>query len=68
MKVKGFSDVGRGEKYGFKKDNKFLHKKLHHEGEWNQGQDSPRMEKPKQFQGLGFKPKGIFVKKGLLSK
>jgi hypothetical protein len=42
MKVEGFSDVGRGEKSGFKKDNKFLHKKPHHEGEWNRRQNSPR--------------------------
>jgi len=34
-KVEGFSDVGRGEKFRFKKDNKLLHKKLRHEGEWN---------------------------------
>ncbi len=36
-KVAGFSDVGRSEKSGFKKDNKFLHKKPRHEGEWNRG-------------------------------
>ncbi len=30
MKVEGFSDVGRGEKSEFKKENKFLHKKAHH--------------------------------------
>jgi hypothetical protein len=65
MKVEGFLDVGRGEKFGFKKDNKFLHKKSCHEGEWNQGQNNPRKEKPKQFQGSGFKPKGDFVKKGV---
>jgi len=47
MKVEGFLDVGRGEKFGFKKDNKFLHKKSCHEGEWNQGQENPRKEKPK---------------------
>jgi len=64
MKVEGFSNVGRGEKFEFKKDNKFLHKKPCHEGEWNRGQGSPRKEKPKQFQGLRFKPKGDFVKKG----
>jgi len=64
MKVEGFSDVGRGEESVFKKDNKFLHKKPRHEGEWNRGQESPRKEKPKQFQGSGFKPKGNFVKKG----
>ncbi len=63
MKVEGFLDVGQNEKSGFKKDNKFFHKKPRHEGEWNQGQGSPRKEKPKQFQGLGFKPKGDFVKK-----
>jgi len=64
MKVEGFSNVGRGEKSVLKKDNKFLHKKPRHEGEWNRGQGSPRKEKPKQFQGSGFKPKGDFVKKG----
>jgi hypothetical protein len=63
-KVEGFSDVGWGEKSGFKKDNKFLHKKPRHEGEWNQGQGSPTKDNPKQFQGSGFKPKGNFVKKG----
>ncbi len=48
-KVEGFSDVGWGEKSRFKKDNKFFHKKLHHEGEWNRRQESPIKEKPKQF-------------------
>jgi len=62
--VENFSDVGRSDKSGFKKDNKFLHKKPRHEGEWNQGQGSPTKDKPKQFQGSGFKPKGNFVKKG----
>jgi hypothetical protein len=38
------------------------------EGEWNWGQGSPTKDKPKQFQGSGFKPKENFVKKGLLSK
>ncbi len=37
MKVEGFSDVGRGKKSGFKKDNKFFHKKPCHDGEWNRG-------------------------------
>ncbi len=46
MKVEGFLDVGWGEKSGFKKD-KFLHKKPRHEGEWNQGQDASRGERPK---------------------
>ncbi len=63
-KVEGFSDLGRSEKSRFKKDNKFLHKKPRHEGEWNRGQGSPTNDKPKQFQGSGFKPKGNFVKKG----
>jgi hypothetical protein len=63
MKVEGFSDVGWGEKSGFKMDNKFLHKKPRHEGEWNRGQESLKKEKPKQFQGSRFKPKGNFVKK-----
>jgi hypothetical protein len=63
-KVENFSDVGRSDKSGFKKDNKFLHKKPRHEGEWNRGQGSPTKDKPKQFQGSGSKPKGSFVKKG----
>jgi len=42
MKVEGFSDVGWSEKSKFKKDNKFLHKKLHHEREWNRRQDTSR--------------------------
>jgi len=33
MKVEGFSNLGRGEKSGFKRDNKFLDKKPRHEGE-----------------------------------
>jgi hypothetical protein len=37
MKVEGFSNVGQGEKFRFKRDNKFLHKKARHEGEWNRG-------------------------------
>jgi hypothetical protein len=65
MKVEGFSNVGRGEKSEFKKDNKFPHKKAHHEREWNRGQDTSKGGKPKQFQGLGFKLKGNFVKKGV---
>jgi hypothetical protein len=67
-KVENFSDVGRSDKSGFKKDNKFLHKKPRHEGEWNRGQGSPTKEKPKQFQSSGFKPKGNIVKKGAPSK
>jgi hypothetical protein len=63
-KVEGFSDVGWGEKFGFKKDNKSFHKKLRHDGEWNRGQGSPTKDKPKEIQGSGFKPKGISVKKG----
>jgi hypothetical protein len=65
MKVEGFSDVGRGEKFGLRKDNKFLHKKPRHEGEWKRRQDTSKGEKPKQFQGSGFKPKRNFVKKGV---
>jgi len=65
MKVEGFLNVGWGKKSVFKKENKFPHKKACHEREWNQGQDTSKGEKPKQFQGSGFKPKGNFVKKGV---
>ncbi len=37
MKMEGFSDVGWGEKSIFKNDNKFHHKKAHHEREWSRG-------------------------------
>jgi hypothetical protein len=47
MKVESFLDVGRGEKLGFKKDNKFFHKKAHHEREWSQGQHTSKGERPK---------------------
>jgi hypothetical protein len=63
-KVNNFSDVGWSDKSGFKKDNKFLHKKPRHEGEWNRGQGSPTKDKPKHFQGSGSKTKGSFVNKG----
>jgi len=66
MKMEGFSDVGQGEKSGFKKDSKFPHKKAPHEREWNRGQDTSKGEKPKQFQGLGFRE--ILSIRGLLSK
>ncbi len=68
MKVENFSDVEWSDKSRFKKDNKFLHKKPRHEGEWNQGQGSPTKDKPKHFQGSGSKPKGSFVRKGAPSK
>jgi len=63
-KLENFSDVGRSDKSGFKKDNKFFHKKPRHGGEWNWGQGSPTKDKPKQFQGSGFKPKGEFCEEG----
>jgi hypothetical protein len=39
-KVEGFSNVGWVEKSGFKKENKFFHKKACYEGEWNRRQDT----------------------------
>ncbi len=59
MKVEGFSDVRRGEKFGFKKDNKFLHKKACHEGEWNRGQDTSKGENLNNFKARVSNPKGI---------
>jgi hypothetical protein len=49
---------------GSRRKKKFPHKKARHEWEWNWKQDISKGEKPKQFKGLGFKPKGNFVKKG----
>jgi hypothetical protein len=58
MKVENFLDVGRGEKSGFKKDNKSFHKKPRHEGEWNQGQNSPKKKKnPNNSKARGSSPK-----------
>ncbi len=56
-KMEGFIDVGWGEKFEFKKDNKFPRKKACNEGEWIRGQDISKREKPKQFQNSSFKPK-----------
>jgi hypothetical protein len=67
-KVEGFLDVGQGEKYGVKKENKFSNKKAHYEGERNHGQNISKGEKPKQFQGSSFKPKGKLIKKGVFFK
>jgi hypothetical protein len=67
-KVENFLDVGRSDKSGFKKDNKFLHKKPRHEGEWNRGKGSPTKDKPKHSQSSGSKPKGSFVRKRVFSK
>jgi hypothetical protein len=52
-KVENFSDVGRSGKSGFKKDNKFLHKKPRHEGEWNRGQGSQPRISPNTFKARG---------------
>ncbi len=65
MKVEGFLDVGWGEKFDFKKENKFHHKKAHPEGEWSRRLNAPKGEKPKHFQGSEFKPKSNFIKKGV---
>jgi hypothetical protein len=67
-KVENFSDVGRNDKSGFKKDAEFPHKKPRHEVEWSRGQGSPTKEKPKQFQRSEFKPKGSLAENGAPSK
>jgi hypothetical protein len=68
MKVEGFSDVGRGEKSGFKKDSKFRHKKARHEGEWNRDQDTSKGKSPNNSKARVLNPKEILSRKGLLSK
>jgi len=68
MEVEGFLDVRRGEKSRFKKENKFLHKKAHKEGEWNRGQDTSKGEKPKQFQAWDSNPKEVLSRRGFLLK
>jgi hypothetical protein len=64
MKAKGFLDVGRGKKSRFKKDNKFLHKKPCHEGEWNQGQGTSRGGKAQTISRLKVQAQTKFCEKG----
>jgi hypothetical protein len=57
-KVENFSDVGRSDKIGFKKDNKFLHKKPRHEGEWNRGKEAQPRISPNNSKARGSNLKG----------
>jgi hypothetical protein len=57
-KVEGFSDVGRGEKFGFKKDNKFLHKKLRHGENGTEGKEAQQRTSPNNSKARGSNPKG----------
>jgi hypothetical protein len=59
MKVKGFSDVGWGEKSAFKKEKKFSHKKAHHEGEWIRRQDLSKGENINNFKAQVSNPKKL---------
>jgi hypothetical protein len=56
--VENFSDVGRNEKSGFKKDNKFLHKKPRNEGEWNRGKEAQPRISPNNSKVPGSNQKG----------
>jgi hypothetical protein len=68
MKMKGFLNVGRGEKSEFKKDNKFLHKKPHHEGEWNRGKTLQGGKNLNNSKAQGSSPKEILLRRGPLLK
>jgi hypothetical protein len=68
VKVEGFSDVGQGEKFKFKKENKFHHKKARHEREWSRGQDTPKGESPNTSKVQGSNPKATSSRKGFPSK
>jgi hypothetical protein len=57
-KVENFSNVGRSDKSGFKKDNKFLHKKPRHEGEWNRGKEAQPRKSPNNSKARGSNQKG----------
>jgi hypothetical protein len=46
MKVKGFSNVGHGEKSSFKKDNKFPHKKTPMKGNGIEGKTPQKGKSP----------------------
>jgi hypothetical protein len=59
MKMEGFSDVGQGEKSGFKKDNRFLHKKPRHEGNGTEGKITQERKSPNNSKAQGSNPKGI---------
>jgi hypothetical protein len=64
MKVKGFSDVGWGEKSRFKKEKKFFHKKARHERGMEPRARHFKEGKDQTISRPNFKPKGNFVKKG----
>jgi len=66
MKMEGFSDVVWGEKFGLKKENKFLHKKACHKGEWNKRQNVSKGESPNNFKAQVSNPKEISSVNGLL--
>jgi hypothetical protein len=68
MKVEGFLDVGWGEKSGFKKENKFPHKKARHEGEWSRRQDPQKGKNPNTFKARVSNSKENSSRKGFLSK
>jgi hypothetical protein len=57
-KVEGFSNVGRGEKFGFKKDNKFLHKKPRHGENGTKGKEAQQRTSPNNSKARGSNPKG----------
>jgi hypothetical protein len=58
MKVEGFSDVGRSEKFEFKKDNKFFHKKPKHDKEWNVGKEAQQRISLNNSKAQGLNPRG----------
>jgi len=68
MKVEGFLNVGRGEKFGFKKENKFVHKKARHEGEWNVNKTPRKGKSLKNFKVRVSNPMEISSRRGLLLK
>jgi hypothetical protein len=68
MKVEGFSDVGRGEKSGFKKDNKFLHNNRAMKGNGTEGKIAPEKKSPNNSKARGSSPRETLLKRGLLSK
>jgi hypothetical protein len=57
--VKGFLNVGQGQKFGFKKENKLFHKKVNHEGEWNLKQDISKEKNPNNLKVRVSNPKEI---------
>ncbi len=66
MKMEGFSDVGRGEKFGFKKEKKnFFIRKHAMKGNEVEGKTTQKGKNPNNFKTRVSNPKEISLRRGL---